>query len=181
MYFFCKLAAYSFLYRWPFHLYLHISRPSFFCWVLSVFAFNIIGPYGVFYDWVSLLMFLFLRHVQVISYATSLVCRVKYPYSCFSSHFCFLFPFFFSVILPLLSLVAVIRYSLFVLMYLSKRCIDISLQFSIPINPFPLSFQFLTIIYLVITQDLGFREASDYMHFYVPCGCYFLISLILFS
>ena len=34
--------------------------------------------------------FPFLSHVQVFSCEISLVCRLKYPYSCFSSHFCFL-------------------------------------------------------------------------------------------
>ena len=39
---------------------------------------------------VSLLCFPFLSHVQVFLSEISLVCHLKYPYSCFSSHFCFL-------------------------------------------------------------------------------------------
>ena len=39
---------------------------------------------------VSLFRFPFLGYVQVFSYTISLVCLLKYPYSCFSSHFCFL-------------------------------------------------------------------------------------------
>ena len=44
-------------------------------------------------DSVSLLRFPFLSRVQVFSSETSLVCRLKYPYSCFSSHFFWLFLF----------------------------------------------------------------------------------------
>ena len=39
---------------------------------------------------VSLLRFSFLSNVQVFSCEISLVCPIKYPYSCFSSHFYFL-------------------------------------------------------------------------------------------
>ena len=38
----------------------------------------------------SLLMFSFLSHVHVFPCVISLVCRLKYPCSCSSSHFCFL-------------------------------------------------------------------------------------------
>ena len=38
---------------------------------------------------VSLLRFPFHNHVKVISYRISPVCRLKYPYNCFSSHFYF--------------------------------------------------------------------------------------------
>ena len=41
-------------------------------------------------DSISFLKFLFLSHVLVFLCLISLVCRLKYPYSCFSSHFCFL-------------------------------------------------------------------------------------------
>ena len=37
-----------------------------------------------------MLKFPFLRHVKVFSCEISLVCRLKYPYNCCSSHFCFL-------------------------------------------------------------------------------------------
>ena len=40
-------------------------------------------------DSVSLLRFPFLSHVQVFSREISLVYHLNYPYSCFSSHFCF--------------------------------------------------------------------------------------------
>ena len=39
---------------------------------------------------VSFFRFLFLSHVQVLSCEISLLCRLKYPYICFSSNFCFL-------------------------------------------------------------------------------------------
>ena len=41
-------------------------------------------------DSVSFLRFPFLHHVQVFLYAISPVRRLKYPYGCFSSYFCFL-------------------------------------------------------------------------------------------
>ena len=41
-------------------------------------------------DSVSFLRFFFLNHVLVFSCKMSLVSRLKRPYSCFSSHFCFL-------------------------------------------------------------------------------------------
>ena len=46
---------------------------------------------------VSLLGFPFLSHVQVFLYEISSVCRLKYPYSCFSSNF---FPSFFLTNFP---------------------------------------------------------------------------------
>ena len=41
-------------------------------------------------DSVSLLQFSFLSHAQVFLCEISPVCRKKYPFSCFSPHFCFL-------------------------------------------------------------------------------------------
>ena len=40
-------------------------------------------------DSISLLQFPFLSHVHVFSFEISLVCRLKYPYSCFPSYFSF--------------------------------------------------------------------------------------------
>ena len=60
-------------------------------------------------DSVSLLRFLFLSFVHVFSCKTSLVSRLKRPYSCFSSYFCFLVISVLLVIqLSVLILVAVI-------------------------------------------------------------------------
>ena len=66
-----------------------------FCYVLFTFALTKFVLMALFCaairrDSVSLLRFLFLCHVQVFSCEISLVCRLKYPYSCFSSHFYFL-------------------------------------------------------------------------------------------
>ena len=41
-------------------------------------------------DLVSLSRFPFFSHVQVLFHVISSVCHLKYPYSCFSSHFCLL-------------------------------------------------------------------------------------------
>ena len=42
-------------------------------------------------DSVSLLKFPFLTHVQVFLCEMLFISRLKHPYSCFSSYFCFLF------------------------------------------------------------------------------------------
>ena len=54
-------------------------------------SFNIIGPYGIVLcrNEKRLSSFLFLRHVEVFLCVISLVCRLIYPYSNFSSYFCF--------------------------------------------------------------------------------------------
>ena len=58
---------------------------------------------------VSLLRFPFLSHIQVFSYEISLVCRLKYPYSHFSSHFYFLVIFvLLMLVISILLLVVVI-------------------------------------------------------------------------
>ena len=60
-------------------------------------------------DSVLLLRFPFLSHVKVFSCENSLVCRLKCPYSCFSSHFCFLvIIIILMLVLSLLFLIAVI-------------------------------------------------------------------------
>ena len=68
------------------------------------------------------LRFLFLSHIQVFPFAVSAASRLKYPYSCFSSHFYFLvfvlaiFLFVFHMLLLLL-LAVVISFSLLFLMF----------------------------------------------------------------
>ena len=60
-------------------------------------------------DSFSFLRFSILSHVQVFSSEISLVCRLKYPYSCFYSHFTFLVIFVqMMFILPACFLVTVI-------------------------------------------------------------------------
>ena len=86
-------------------------------------------------DSVSLVRFLFLSHVQVFSCEILLICRLKYSYTCFTSHFCFL------VIVVLLILVlfvfAVISLSLIFFMYSLSRFIEVS---SMLMNPLPTFF-----------------------------------------
>ena len=78
-------------------------------------------------DLVSLLRFPFLCHVQVFSCEIMPYCHLKYPYNCFSSHFCFL------VIIVLLNHVlfvfTVISLSLFFFMKSSRCLIDVSTQY----------------------------------------------------
>ena len=64
------------------------------------------------------ILFPFRRHVYIFLYAILSVCRLKYPYGYFSSHFCFLcFSFVLIVfMLSLLLLTAVISLSLLFLM-----------------------------------------------------------------
>ena len=82
------------------------------------------SPHGVVFfsalrrDSVFLFGFLFLIHVQVFSCENSLVCRLKCPYSCFSSHFCFLF----IVVLLILDMLFLVKVnSLSWLFFLSLR------------------------------------------------------------
>ena len=96
-----------------FRLYCHIIYICYFV-RLVYFCFPIVSPYDVFCaairrDSVSHLSFLFLCYVQVFLCEISLVCRLKYPYSSFSSHFCFLVTFLqLMLVLSVLFLVAVI-------------------------------------------------------------------------
>ena len=68
-------------------------------------------------DSFSLFRFIFLWIVQVFLCEITSVCRLKYPYSYFSSHFCFLAIVVVLLIFTLseLFLVAVISFSLFIL------------------------------------------------------------------
>ena len=65
-----------------------------FCFDLSIFALTKFILMVPFYSAINIdsfppLRFSLRSHVQVISWAISLVCRLKYPYSCFASTFCF--------------------------------------------------------------------------------------------
>ena len=60
-------------------------------------------------DSIYLQWFPFCSHVHFFSWEILLACRFKYPYSCFSSHFCFLVIFvLLMLMLPVLFLVVVI-------------------------------------------------------------------------
>ena len=137
---------------------------------------------GLFYaairrDSVSLKMFPFLSHVQVLSCEILFVYRLKYLYSCFSSHFCFLVilvPLMF--LLLVLFLVTVIFHSLFFLVYSSIRRIDASTLSSMLASSFPPSFldtycqstSFLghdfscSLVYLSFTL-VHFKNVTDYL------------------
>ena len=85
-----------------------------FCWVLFILALIWLVLMALFcaairrYS-VSLLKFPFLRHVLVLSCQMFLISRLKRPWSCFSSHFCFLvFVILLSIVLSVLFLMAVI-------------------------------------------------------------------------
>ena len=86
-----------------------------FCCVLSIFS--LIWSLGLFCavirrDSVSLLRFPFFNHVQAFSCEISLVCRLKYPYSCFPTLFVsllFLFCWSLCYLYCFWSLYAVIR------------------------------------------------------------------------
>ena len=92
-----------------------------FCYVLSIVALTLLVLMALFWvairkESVSLSRLPFPRHVQVFSCEILSACRLKYPYSCFSSNFCFLvIVVLLSIVLFVLFLVAVI--SLFMLFF----------------------------------------------------------------
>ena len=93
-------------------------------------------------DSVSLLKFPFLSHVQVLSCQMLFISRLKRPWSCFSSYFCFLvFVILLSVMLSVLFLVAVISPPSCFFMQSSSRCMDASTLSSMLASPLPPSFR----------------------------------------
>ena len=87
---------------------------------------------------VSLLKFFFLSPVLMFWYEVSSVCRLKYPYSCFSSHFCLLFciVYPFALILQLILLADLGKlFFLFFLMHSSRPYVDKCTQSSIFASP----------------------------------------------
>ena len=102
---------------------------------------------------VSLLRFPFLSHIQVFSYKISNVCCLKYPYSCFSSHFSFLVIVVLLIfLLFVLFLVAVVRFTSSFLMKSSSCYVDISILNSMLPSPLPPSF---LDIYRLFMSSLG--------------------------
>ena len=101
------------LYDWSFRLY-HHNLHLLFCWVLFILVLIWLVLMALFCtairgNSVSLLRFLFLSRVQVLSCEISLVCHLKCPSSCFSFNFCFLVIVVLLVfVLSVLFLVAVI-------------------------------------------------------------------------
>ena len=115
-----------------------------FCCVLPILALIWLVLMALFYasirsDSVSLLKFPFLSHIHVFSCEMLLVSRLKCPYGCFSSHFCFLTISVLLIhVLSVLFLVAIISLPPHFSMYSLSRCIDASALFSILANPLPL-------------------------------------------
>ena len=109
-------------------------------------------------DSVSFLKFSFLNHIQLFSCEISLVCLLKYPYSCFSSYFCFLvfvaalFVFMHSVLL----LVAV--FNLFLLFFNVVFNAGKSSFHVVRFQYFNLLLIFIVIIIIACNHYLLFKE-----------------------
>ena len=88
-------------------------------------------------DSASLSGFTFHNHVQFFSCEVSLTCHLKYPYSCFSSHFCFLVIFI--LLMLMLSVLFLVPVSFFLrtFLMLSSSRIDASTLSSMPTSPLP--------------------------------------------
>ena len=87
--FFVLICNIRLLYDWS-SLSPHNLHLRFCC--LIYFCFNIVRPHGIVLccSEKRFSFSLILSHVQVFSCDISLICSLKYPYSCFSPHFCFL-------------------------------------------------------------------------------------------
>ena len=118
-------------------------------------------------DSVSLLKFSFCSHIRVFSCEISPFCHLKYPYNCFSLHFCFLVYVFilFVLILSVLLLSTVIHLSLFFLMLSLSPCIDASMLSSMLASP--LSPSFLD-IYCLSMSFPTFKALCIVINFFCP-------------
>ena len=110
-----------------------------FCCVLSILTFIWLILMALFCavirrDSVSLLRFPFLSHVKVLSCEMLFISRLKRPWSCFPSLFCFL------VIVILLSIMLSLSFLVPVISPPSSRCIDASTLSSMLTSPLPHSF-----------------------------------------
>ena len=95
LYSFCASLLHSFIMGWIVSSLSQHNLHLLFCCFLSIFASTSLVLTVLFYaairrDSVSLFRLPFLSHVHVFSREISLVCRLKFSYSCFSSHSCFL-------------------------------------------------------------------------------------------
>ena len=102
---------------WLFRLYHHIILHLLYCCVSSIFALTSLVLMAL---CCAVLRFPFFCHVQVFSCEISLVCRMKYPHNCFSSHFIFL------VIVDPLTIGVVCTISSRFSIWSSSRGIDVS-------------------------------------------------------
>ena len=114
----------------------------FYC-VLSILTLSLLVLMALFYaanrrDSVSFFRFPSLNSVDVFSCEISLVCRLKYPYSYFSLHFCIvIFVVFLLTLMLVLLRAAVISLSLLYLISSSIPRINTPLQFSMLVGPLP--------------------------------------------
>ena len=109
----CQFSCIRLLCDWSFHLCHCIVYICYFCWVLCILGLIWLVLMALFFaairrDSVSHLKFSFLSHVQILSPEMFFIRRLKRPYSCFPSHFCFLvFVILLSIALSVLFLIAV--------------------------------------------------------------------------
>ena len=105
-------------------------------------------------------------HLQIFSYEISSFCLLKYPYSCFSSHFCFLIVVLLIIMLCVLFLVAVdLLCSLLILS--SSPCIDASVLFSMLASPLLPSF---LDTYSLSTSSLWCQAFTSSLVFFILCS-----------
>ena len=127
-------------------------------------------------DSVPRLRFHFLSHAKVFSCTISLVCCLKYKYSCFSTLFCFLvfFVFLFGFRLSSLVLAAIVNLSLLFFVYSSSLQFAPSTQFSMPMSPLLPSF--------LGTQSLSMSSLGCIIiNFLVLLSLWYSSSLVLFT
>ena len=145
LYFFALIYRIYLLYDWSFRFYHHIT---YICNFVASYLFLLLVS-GFFWRCFVLLseeilllsLKVSLSHVQLISCEISLVCRLKYSYSCFSANFCFLAISVLMVfVLSVLFLVVVTRRLQRFFMLSSSRCIDASTLFSMLASLLSLSF-----------------------------------------
>ena len=105
----CTCLLHSFIMRLIVSFLSSHNQHWLFCCILCIFTFFWAA---IWRDSISLLKCPFLSHVQVSLCEILLGCCMKYPYSCFSSYFCFLV-IIFLLIMMLAMLVTIIRLSLF--------------------------------------------------------------------
>ena len=107
-----------------------------FYWVLSILALIWLLLMALFCaairrDYISLLKFPFLSQVHVLSYEILFISRLKRPWSCFPSHFCFLvivivlfIVFSVSFVVAVMSLPSCFLYSLWIVVWMRQRCLQ---------------------------------------------------------
>ena len=111
LYYLCANLLYSFISYFVIDHFVFCHDIVYICYFVVSYLFWLMALFcaAVRRDSVSILMFPFLSHVQVFLWKILLVCHLKYPYCCFSYHFCFLVIFFLlMLVLSVLFQVAII-------------------------------------------------------------------------